>query len=73
MINPTQWNLAGKTAFFWGTASLLTVIWAYFRLPETRGRTYEELDILFERKVSARRFAKEVIEPNAVHEVTEKI
>jgi SP family general alpha glucoside:H+ symporter-like MFS transporter len=32
-------------------------VWAFFRLPETWNRTYEELDILFARKVSARKFA----------------
>ena len=25
MMNPTQWNWKGKTAFFWGTLSLITV------------------------------------------------
>lgn len=28
-------------AFFWGTTALLTWIWGFFRLPETRGRTFE--------------------------------
>jgi hypothetical protein len=36
---------------------MLTCIWAYFRLPETKNRTYEELDILFSKKVPARKFA----------------
>lgn len=31
--------------------------WCYFRLPETRNRTFQELTILFEHKVSARKFA----------------
>lgn len=57
MMNPTEWNWKGKTAFFWGTLSLLTTIWAYFRLPETKDRTFEELDILFLKGVSARKFA----------------
>lgn len=58
MMNPTQWNWKGKTAFFWGTLSLLTTIWAWFRLPETKDRTFEELDILFDKGVSARQFSK---------------
>ena len=33
------------------------IVWAYFRLPETKGRSYEELSILFAQKVSARKFA----------------
>lgn len=34
------------------------MIWTYFRLPEPKGRTYGELDILFENRVSARNFSK---------------
>lgn len=36
MINPTEWNWKGKTAFFWaGTAAIMTT-WVFFRLPECR-------------------------------------
>ncbi|KAH8703986.1 putative maltose permease [Talaromyces proteolyticus] len=61
-MNPTAWNASGKTGFFWGCTALFTFIWAYFRLPEAKGRTYEELDILFARKVSARKFASEHVD-----------
>lgn len=64
MINPGEWNLKGKTAFFWGTASLLTTIWAYFRIPETMNRTFEELDILFIKGIPARKFQSTVIDPD---------
>jgi SP family general alpha glucoside:H+ symporter-like MFS transporter len=56
MINPIQWNWKGKAAFFWAGTTLCTTVWAYFRLPETRDRTYEELDLLFAKKISARKF-----------------
>lgn len=55
-VNPTEWNLKGYTGFVWGGTALLMTIWAYFRLPETKGRPYDELDILFAKGVSARRF-----------------
>lgn len=55
-MNPTAWNASGKTGFFWGGTSLLVFIWAFFRLPEAKGRTYAELDLLFARKVPARKF-----------------
>lgn len=55
-MNPTQWNLKGYTGFVWGGTALATLIWAYFRLPETKGRTFDELDILFAKKVRARDF-----------------
>ena len=46
----------------WGGLALLTWIWAYFRLPECKGRTFDELDILFAKKVSARKFSKAVVD-----------
>ncbi|KAK4943144.1 hypothetical protein LTR10_017168 [Elasticomyces elasticus] len=56
-MNPEALNLRGYTGFVWGTTALITCFWAYFRLPETRGRSYEELDVLFARRVDARKFA----------------
>ena len=38
-------------------------MWVYFRLPEPKGRTYGELDILFEQRVSARKFATTNVDP----------
>jgi len=57
MMNPTAWGLKGYTGFFWGGFAALVFVWAYFRLPETKDRTFHELDILFAQKVSARKFA----------------
>ncbi|KAJ5765805.1 hypothetical protein N7520_005364 [Penicillium odoratum] len=56
-MNPTAWNASGKTGFFWGGTAVMMFAWAFFRLPEPKDRTYAELDILFARKVSARKFA----------------
>ncbi|KAI1340041.1 hypothetical protein F5Y15DRAFT_62471 [Xylariaceae sp. FL0016] len=65
MINPTEWDWSGKAGFFWGGTSFLVFVWAYFRLPEVKGRTYEELDILFSNKVPARKFASTHVDPYA--------
>ncbi|KAH8694153.1 general substrate transporter [Talaromyces proteolyticus] len=56
-MSPTSWNAAGKTAFFWGGLALLTATWGFFRLPETAGRTFAELDIMFHRRIPARKSA----------------
>lgn len=32
-------------------------LWAFFRLPETWNRSYQELDILFAKRIPARKFA----------------
>jgi SP family general alpha glucoside:H+ symporter-like MFS transporter len=53
---PSGWGWGGKSAFFWAGTCAMCVIWIYFRLPEPKGRTYAEMDILFEDKVPARRF-----------------
>ncbi|RAO70385.1 uncharacterized protein BHQ10_006397 [Talaromyces amestolkiae] len=73
-MNPTAWNASGKTGFFWGGTALIIFIWSYFRLPEAKGRTYEELDIIFARKVSARKFASQEVDAYAARDVvnTEK-
>jgi MFS transporter, SP family, general alpha glucoside:H+ symporter len=57
MLNSDQANWRGKAGFLFGAVSLICFIWCFFRLPESRKRTFEELDILFERKVPARKFA----------------
>ncbi|EAW13959.1 putative MFS alpha-glucoside transporter [Aspergillus clavatus NRRL 1] len=57
MLNPTAWDWGNYTGFFWGGICFLCIIYTYFRVPEPRGRTFAELDLLFERKVSARKFA----------------
>lgn len=33
------------------------IVYTYFRIPEPRGRTFAELDVLFEKKIPARKFA----------------
>ena len=62
-MNPTAWNWGAKTAFFWGGMNLLGLIWTFFRLPEPKGLTYADLDVLFENKVSARKFRKVEVDP----------
>ncbi|CAI7602624.1 unnamed protein product [Penicillium bialowiezense] len=73
-MNPTAWNLKGYTGFFWAGTAAMIYVWAFFRLPETKlyagsdwnlrrqHRTYEELDILFSLKTSARAFKKTTID-----------
>lgn len=63
MLNPTAGDWGGKTGFLWGGTGALCCLWAAFRLPEPKGRTYEELDLLFARKISARKFKKYHVDP----------
>jgi SP family general alpha glucoside:H+ symporter-like MFS transporter len=63
MLNPTAWDWGAKTGLFWAGVCFLTTVWAYYRLPEPKGRTCAELDDLFERKIPARQFATTVATP----------
>lgn len=56
ILNPTALNIRGKGGFIFGGMSLICSVWAFFRLPETKGRTFDEIDYLFHRGVPARKF-----------------
>ena len=56
MLNSDDANWGGKAGFLFGAFSFFCTIWCFMRLPESRGRTFEELDILFQRRVPLRKF-----------------
>jgi SP family general alpha glucoside:H+ symporter-like MFS transporter len=56
LLNPGEANAGAKTNFLWGGISIFSLIWCYFRLPETKHRTFEEIDYMFENKVNTRDF-----------------
>ncbi|KAH6331258.1 hypothetical protein HBI38_019730 [Parastagonospora nodorum] len=56
MLSPNEWNWAGMTGFFYAGLTVLLILFMYFMLPETRNRSFAELDVLFENNVSARQF-----------------
>lgn len=67
MLSPTDWNWAGMTGFFFAGITFILAIFMYFMLPECKDRTYAELDVLFENKVSARKFHKTNVDQFAGH------
>lgn len=67
-LNPAEGNWKGKAGFLFGGTCLLSVIWAFFRLPELKGRTYEELDILFGRRIPAWKFGSTHVDAYAEDE-----
>lgn len=62
MLNPTGGNIAGKCGYVWGGTAVVCFVSAYFFLPELKHRSYREADILFNRKVPARKFKSTVID-----------
>ncbi|KAJ9111217.1 hypothetical protein QFC22_006592 [Naganishia vaughanmartiniae] len=57
-LSPAEWNWGPKSGLFWAGSAILTFVYTWFRIPETRNRSYGELDLLFEHRVPAWRFAK---------------
>ncbi|OLN86618.1 Alpha-glucosides permease MPH3-like protein 2 [Colletotrichum chlorophyti] len=64
MLNPTGVDLGGKCGYVWGGTGFFCFAVAFFYLPEMKGRSYREIDILFKRRVPARKWTKTVIDSN---------
>ncbi|KAL3421068.1 MFS hexose transporter [Phlyctema vagabunda] len=56
IFNPDKANLGGKVGFIFGGTSFICLVYLWFYQPETRGRTYEELDEMFMKKIPAKEF-----------------
>lgn len=75
MLNPLAWNWRGKACFFCAFFNLVCFVYCFFRLPETRGLNFHELDILFEKRADARKFAafQTILEQNGYYSLTEEV
>lgn len=62
MIQPTAWGWGAKCGLFWMGTGIVSILYCYFRLPETKDRSFAELDALFAAKVPARKFASTEID-----------
>ncbi len=47
LISPQYANIGTKMGFIFGGCMILSTVWAYFDLPETKDRTLEEIDEMF--------------------------
>ncbi|KAF2156537.1 sugar transporter [Myriangium duriaei CBS 260.36] len=71
MLSPIAWNWGAKAGLFYAGTNLLCNIWCWFRLPETKDRTFGEIDLMFDNHVSARQFKYTVVDQFAVGAVLE--
>ncbi len=55
-LNPLAWNLKGKAAFIWFATAIGVLIFSFCMVPETKDRSYRELDVLYHRGITARKF-----------------
>ncbi|KAH8883692.1 general substrate transporter [Thozetella sp. PMI_491] len=56
LLNAPYANLGSKVGFIFGSISAVSVVFAYFFIPNVSGRTLEEIDRLFESGVPIRKF-----------------
>ncbi|KLO86335.1 Uncharacterized protein LW93_11109 [Fusarium fujikuroi] len=56
MLSPSSWNWGARAGLFYAGTNALCLLWCFFRLPESKGRSFGELDLLFEQRVPARKF-----------------
>ncbi|KAI1079788.1 putative MFS alpha-glucoside transporter [Whalleya microplaca] len=73
MINPSAWDWGNYAGFFWAGSCFLCFVYTYFRVPEPTGRTFAELDLLFENNISARKFSSTKVDVFAEHVESEKL
>ncbi|WYZ46654.1 hypothetical protein EsH8_IX_000879 [Colletotrichum jinshuiense] len=58
LFNTDQLNMGGHIGWIFFTMGIIMLVVLFFDVPGTKGRTFEELDIMFELGISARRFEK---------------
>ncbi|CAO2653367.1 Nn.00g027780.m01.CDS01 [Neocucurbitaria sp. VM-36] len=56
LFNPDQADLGAKIAFIFGGTCVLCVVYLFFYQPETTGSSYQELDEMFAKGATARKF-----------------
>ncbi|ORY26765.1 general substrate transporter [Naematelia encephala] len=73
MLSDQQANWGVKTAFFFSGTSFLGLFFYYFFMPELKGRTYGELDELFQKRIPARKFGTAKTQAQVQIEMTENV
>ena len=57
LVNPDKANLKGKVGFIFGGLSAIATLWSFFYVPELKGRTFDEIDHMFQSKIKPRNMA----------------
>ncbi|KAI8713561.1 MFS domain-containing protein [Fusarium sp. LHS14.1] len=61
MVNPDEGNLGGKVGFVFGGLSAFASILCVFYVPKLKGRTYQEINTMFYRRVPLRKMGSYTI------------
>ncbi|KAK1520240.1 hypothetical protein CPAR01_15291 [Colletotrichum paranaense] len=55
LMNSGYGNLGPKVGFIYGSFSFISVVWGFFYFPEMKGKTLDEVDMMFRARVPARK------------------
>jgi SP family general alpha glucoside:H+ symporter-like MFS transporter len=73
LFNPDKLNLGGKPGFIFGGLSVICQVYLWFYHPRLQGgRTYEELDEMFVKKVPAKHFKTHRTDAQAMGEAVKE-
>lgn len=56
LFNADGANMGARIGFLYGCLTIFAVVWVYFFLPETCGRSLEEIEFMFQEHVSVKQF-----------------
>jgi hypothetical protein len=56
LYNTDEAHLGGKIGWIFAGLGAITIVIIYFEVPETKGRSFEDLDEMFNEQVSTRAF-----------------
>jgi sugar porter (SP) family MFS transporter len=70
-INPESLGWGPKYGYVWGGSNIVLAVWTFLYVPETKGRSLEQLDDLFEQGVAARKFSSFVVERQLVDDLVD--
>jgi len=56
LYNTDEADLGGKIGWIFAGMGVIALVVIYFEIPETKGRSFEELDEMFNEKISTRAF-----------------
>lgn len=62
MVNPDEGDLKGRVGFIFGGLGAIATIVCFFYVPDLKGRTFEEIDVMFSNRVSPRKMGEYSIE-----------
>ncbi|KAL2074546.1 hypothetical protein VTL71DRAFT_8324 [Oculimacula yallundae] len=64
MLNDDKWHLGGKSGYVWAGTAFFCTAMAWWFVPEMKNRSFREIDILFQRRVQARKWKHTVVDIN---------